>query len=204
MKSKKGLTVTLGVAGAGVLLLFLLGVKGCADYNRIITADETATQTWGNVQSDLQRRSDLIPNLVATVKGAAKHENETLTAVIRARSQATSVQVAASDLSNPEAMQSFVQAQQQLSGALSRLLVTVEKYPELRANQNFQDLQIQLEGSENRINISRKRYNEAVQRLNVTLRRFPLSVINRWFAHVQPKTPFEAAPQAAVAPAVEF
>jgi LemA protein len=168
----------------------------------MVGLDETVKNRWANVQSDYQRRADLIPNLVNTVKGAANFEQETLTRVIEARSRATSMNVNPGDLT-PENMARFQQAQSQLSGALSRLLVTVEQYPQLRANENFLDLQKQLEGTENRIKVSRNDFNASVQQYNGTVRRFPNNLFAGMFGfHVRPA--FEADPGADRAPSVDF
>jgi LemA protein len=168
----------------------------------MVSQDENVKTRWANVQSDYQRRSDLIPNLVNTVKGAANFEQETLTRVIEARAKATSVNVNTEDLT-PEKIAQFQQAQSQLSGALSRLLVTVEQYPELRANQNFLDLQKQLEGTENRIKVSRNDFNTAVQGYNNTVRKFPNNVFAGMFGF-RPRQPFAADPGAERAPQVTF
>jgi LemA protein len=184
----------------GVILL--LGGCGCGRYNQMVSQDENVKAKWANVQSDYQRRSDLIPNLVSTVKGAANFEQETLTRVIEARSKATSVNVNAEDLT-PEKIAQFQQAQAQLSGALSRLLVTVEQYPELKANQNFLDLQKQLEGTENRIKVSRNDFNGAVQGYNNTVRQFPNNIFAGMFGF-RPRQPFTADPGAERAPEVKF
>jgi LemA protein len=168
----------------------------------MVNQDENVKAKWANVQSDYQRRSDLIPNLVNTVKGAANFEQETLTRVIEARSKATSVNVNADNLT-PERIAQFQQAQSELSGALSRLLVTVEQYPELRANQNFMDLQKQLEGTENRIKVSRNDFNTAVQGYNNTVRQFPNNVFAGMFGF-RARQPFTADPGADRAPEVKF
>lgn len=185
-----------------VLFILILGGCGCSGYNKMVNLDEDVKAKWGNVQSDYQRRSDLIPNLVNTVKGAANFETETLTKVIEARSKATSVNINAGDLT-PEKMAQFQQAQGELSGALSRLLVTVEKYPELKANQNFLDLQKQLEGTENRIKVSRNDFNTAVQGYNSTVRRFPNNLFAGMFGF-KVRDSFKADPGAERAPEVKF
>ncbi|AXY75868.1 LemA family protein [Paraflavitalea soli] len=185
-----------------VLFILILGGCGCSGYNKMVNLDEDVKAKWGNVQSDYQRRSDLIPNLVNTVKGAANFETETLTKVIEARSKATSVNINAGDLT-PEKMAQFQQAQGELSGALSRLLVTVEKYPDLKANQNFQDLQKQLEGTENRIKVSRNDFNTAVQGYNSTVRRFPNNLFAGMFGF-RVRDSFKADPGAERAPEVKF
>ncbi len=183
-------------------LILLLGGCGCSGYNSMVQLDENVKAKWANVQSDYQRRADLIPNLVNTVKGAANFEQETLTRVIEARSKATQTTINPGDLT-PENIERFQQAQGELSGALSRLLVTVERYPELKANQNFLDLQKQLEGTENRIKVSRNDFNTAVQGYNQVVRRFP----NNLFAGIfgfGVKQPFQADPGAQNAPTVDF
>ncbi|MBC7829251.1 MAG: LemA family protein [Chitinophagaceae bacterium] len=182
--------------------ILLLGGCGCGRYNDMVTQDENVKAKWANVQSDYQRRADLIPNLVNTVKGAANFEQTTLTQVIEARAKATSVNVNAEDLT-PEKIAQFQQAQAQLSGALSRLLVTVEQYPELKANQNFLDLQKQLEGTENRIKVSRNDFNTAVQSYNNTVRKFPNNIFAGMFGF-KPRAPFTADPGAERAPEVKF
>lgn len=185
--------------GVVVLLLFF----GVSKYNSLVQQRQNVRQSWAQVENQYQRRADLIPNLVNTVKGAADFEQQTLTDVIEARSRATSIQVTADDLDNPQQMQRFQQAQQQLSGALSRLLVTVEKYPELKANQNFRDLQVQLEGTENRISTERQRFNEAVQQYNTTVQSFPDNLFAGLFGFDQ-KAYFEAEEGASEVPEVEF
>jgi LemA protein len=182
---------------------FLLGLSGCG-YNEMQAKEEAVNAAWGDVQAAYQRRADLVPNLVETVKAYAKHENETLTQVTEARSRVGSIQVGKEVLSQPQAMQQFEQAQSQLGGALSRLLVVVEKYPDLKANQNFLDLQSQLEGTENRINVARVRYNRAVQEFNTSIRTFPNSLTNSWFLHLSRKEPFKADEGAQAAPKVKF
>lgn len=187
----------------GVGALILLFLYGISLNNTLIEKEESVNQAWAQVENQYQRRSDLIPNLVNTVKGAADFEQETLTEVIEARSRATSIEVSADDLNDPQKVEQFRQAQQQLSGALSRLLVTVERYPELKANQNFRDLQVQLEGTENRIATERKRYNSTVQSYNTSIRRFPGNV----FAGIlgfDSKAYFEAEQGAEQAPEVQF
>ena len=179
------------------------GCDGCGTYNNLVTADEQVEQAWGNVQSTYQRRLDLIPNLVSTVQGAADFEQETLSAVTNARARATSINLSADDLSDPAKMQQFQQAQTQLTGALSRLLVVSENYPQLRATEAFRDLQVQLEGTENRINVARTRYNEAVRAYNTKVRRFPAALFAGVFGFGR-RTPFEAESGAERAPTVDF
>ncbi|MBN2732480.1 MAG: LemA family protein [Balneolaceae bacterium] len=189
------------IIGIGVIVL--LAIWGVSSYNGLVEKQENVNQSWAQVENQYQRRSDLVPNLVNTVKGAADFEQETLTEVIEARSRATSVQVNAEDLDDPQKLQQFQQAQQQLSGALSRLLVTVEKYPELQANQNFRDLQVQLEGTENRIATERQRFNESAQTYNTATRRFPTSIFASLFGFDR-KAYFEAEQGAEEVPEVQF
>ncbi|MGC9470601.1 MAG: LemA family protein [Bacteroidales bacterium] len=174
---------------------------GCG-YNSMVTMDEQVASQWAQVENAYQRRADLIPNLVNTVKGYADFEQETLTRVIEARAQATSVNIQPDNL-NPEALQQFEQAQEGLSSALSRLLVTVERYPELKANQNFLELQAQLEGTENRIAVERRRFNEVTRQYNSYIRRFPQLITAAVFGF-EKKAYFEAAPGAEEVPTVEF
>lgn len=161
--------------GIIVVLIIIIIAWSSGIYNSAVDREATAQQTWADVESSYQRRNDLIGNLVNTVQGAAEFERGTLTDVIEARSKATSVNVDASNL-NPEQMEQFRAAQGEVSSALSRLLVTVERYPDLKANQNFLNLQSQLEGTENRINVARNRYNEAVTEYNRYIRRFPNNI----------------------------
>ena len=185
----------------GVLALIVF--YGISVNNSLVTAEEGVNAAWAQVENQYQRRADLIPNLVNTVQGAADFESETLQDVIEARSRATSVNIDANDLNNPQAFQQFQEAQGQLSGALSRLLVTVERYPELQANQNFRDLQAQLEGTENRISTERMRFNQAAQAYNTSIRRFPTSVIASITGFEQ-KQYFQAEQGAEQAPEVDF
>jgi LemA protein len=186
------------------LLLVLLSLLSGCGYNTMQANEEAVTAAWGNVESSYQRRADLIPNLVEVVKGYAKHESETLQAVTEARAKVGSMQVSKDILNNPESLNKFQQAQGQLSGALSRLMVVVEKYPDLKANQNFMDLQKQLEGTENRINVARERYNKAVQIFNTSIRTFPNSMTNSMLLHLQRKEAFKAEEGAKVAPKIKF
>lgn len=192
-------TITLIVIIAAILLL---GGCGCSGYNSMVSLDENVKTKWANVQSDYQRRADLIPNLVNTVKGAANFEQETLTRVIEARAKATQTTIDPANL-NAENIQRFQQAQGELSSALSRLLVTVERYPELKANQNFLNLQTQLEGTENRIKVSRNDFNASVQSYNQTVRKFPNNIFAGMFGF-NVRQPFQADPGAQTAPRVEF
>jgi len=186
-----------------LICLMLSLLSGCG-YNTMQANEEAVIAAWGNVESSYQRRADLIPNLVEVVKGYAKHESETLLGVTEARAKVGSMQVSKDVLSNPEAMNKFQQAQGQLTGALSRLMVVVEKYPDLKANQNFMDLQKQLEGTENRINVARERYNASVQVFNTSIRTFPNSLTNSMILHLQRKEAFKAEEGAKVAPKVKF
>ena len=186
-----------------LLGLIVLMATGCG-YNKLQVMEEAVFKAWGDIESNLQRRADLIPNLVATVKGYAAHERETLEAVIEARAKATSVQVSTKDLGNAQAMQSLLNAQGGLSSALARLMVVVERYPDLKANQNFLDLQNQLEGTENRINVARQRYNKAVELFNGAIRKFPNSITNSLLLHLDRKEYFQAESGAQEAPKIKF
>ncbi len=183
------------------MLLSLL--TGCG-YNTMQANEEAVTAAWGDVEASYQRRADLIPNLVEVVKGYAKHEADTLKAVTEARAKVGSVQASKELMNDPQAFAKFQQAQGELSGALSRLMVVVEKYPDLKANQNFLDLQNQLEGTENRINVARVRYNKSVQEFNTSIRTFPNSLINSLMLHLARKEPFKAEEGAKVAPKIKF
>jgi LemA protein len=182
----------------GLLIIFGISVN-----NGLVEREENVESAWAQVENQYQRRADLIPNLVNTVRGAADFEQETLTAVINARSQATSINVSATDLNDPAKIAQFQEAQQQLSGALSRLLVSVERYPELKANTNFRDLQAQLEGTENRLSTERMRFNKAAQGYNTSLRKFPTSIIAS-IGGFDRKAYFEAEKGAEQAPTVDF
>lgn len=184
-------------------IVALLVIFGISSYNSLVQKQETVNQSWAQVENQYQRRSELIPNLVNTVKGAANFEQETLTQVTEARSRASSIQVTAADLNDPEKLAQFQQAQSQLSGALSRLLATVERYPELKANQNFLELQSQLEGTENRIATERMRFNQAVQTYNTSIRTFPSNIFAGIFGF-DSKAYFEAEEGAQEAPEVNF
>ena len=188
----------------GVILFILLigGCGGISSYNKMVSLDETVKAKWGTVQASYQRRSDLIPNLVATVKGAANFEKSTLVDVTNARAKATSIQVDPTKLT-PEKIQEFQAAQGQLTSALSRLLVASEKYPDLKATQNFSDLQSSIEGSENRINVSRMDFNNAVQDYNTKIRSFPSNII-AGMGGFKEKGSFTAEPAAQNAPKVQF
>lgn len=182
-----------------VVVAFLFSSCG---YNKMVEMDEQVTSQWAQVENVYQRRADLIPNLVNTVKGYAAHESETLEGVIEARSKATSINVDPKNLT-PETIQQFNQAQEGLSSALSRLMVVVESYPDLKANQNFLDLQAQLEGTENRITVERQKFNETTQTYNAYIRKFPQVIYAGWFGF-EKKTYFEAQQGAEKAPEVKF
>jgi LemA protein len=186
-----------------LLFLVVLSLGGCG-YNVMQKNEEAVKAAWGDVEAAYQRRSDLIPNLVEVVKGYAKHESETLKAVTEARAKVGSIQVSKDMIDDPKAVAQFQQAQGSMSSALSRLMVVVERYPDLKANQNFRDLQHQLEGTENRINVARVRYNKAVQDFNVSIRIFPNSLTNSLILHLKPKESFKAEAGAEKAPKVKF
>ena len=183
-------------------LILLLGGCGCSGYNGLVQMDQNVKGKWANVESDYQRRSDLIPNLVNTVKGAAEFEKSTLEAVVNARAQATQTKIDVTNLS-PEKVAEFQKAQSQLSGAIGRLLVTMEKYPELKATDAFRDLQSQLEGTENRIKVSRNDFNSAVQEYNTSVKKFPMVLFSGIFGFKE-KGFFAAEAGAEKAPTVDF
>ncbi len=191
----KGLWITLGV----IVLLVLFGISR---YNGLVTADESISGQWAQVEAAYQRRADLIPNLVSTVKGYADFEQETLTQVIEARSKATSIQIDPSNLT-PESIANFQKAQDQLSGALSRLLVSVERYPDLKANQSFMALQDELTNTENKINFERNKFNDRVKEYNATIRRIPNNFV-AGFAGLQARGYFESVEGSETAPKVTF
>lgn len=188
------------IAILGILILIVL-MGGCS-YNGLVSQDESVKTAWAKVQSDYQRRADLIPNLVNTVKGAANFEQKTLTDVINARANATSIKFTADQLT-PENIQKFQEAQAQLNGSLSRLMAVAENYPQLKANENFRDLQAQIEGTENRIKVSRNDFNDAVQTYNKKVRSFPTNLLAGIFGF-SAKAYFEADAGADKAPKVEF
>lgn len=192
-----------GAVVLGVIVLVVLGfaVMAWSNYNRLVDLDEGVESAWAQVENAYQRRADLIPNLVATVQGAADFERETLESVVRARAEAT--QVRFDGPPSPEQLEQFQAAQGELSSALSRLLVTVERYPELGATEAFRDLQAQLEGTENRISVERRRFNEAAQALNSAVRRFPANLVAGIFGF-DSRAYFEAREGADEPPAVEF
>lgn len=194
--------------GLGCLVVVLVGVLvlgglAARAYNHLNAADQAVSAAWAQVENVYQRRADLIPNLVETVKGAANFEKETLQAVVQARASATQVKLDAQSIKDPEAFARFQKAQDSLSSALSRLLVTVEKYPDLKANQNFRDLQVQLEGTENRISVERGRFNDATQGYNTHRRSFPTVIVAN-FAGFKERPYFKAAEGSEKAPAVKF
>ena len=195
---KKGTIILLSVLGA-LLLLVVICVSA---YNKLVTMSEDVDAKWANVESVYQRRADLIPNLVATVKGYAEHEESTLQAVTDARTRATSINIDPAT-ATPEQMEAWMAAQDELSSALDRLIAVAESYPDLKASQNVLSLQSQLEGTENRISVERQNYNNAVKEYNVAVRRFPSNIVASMFGF-EPKTMFEAQVGAEVAPVVEF
>ncbi|MBF0298129.1 MAG: LemA family protein [Oligoflexia bacterium] len=180
-----------------------INITSCG-YNTIQSNDEAVSAAWGDVEASYQRRNDLIPNLVEVVRGYAKHEADTLKAVTEARAKVGSMQLSKEMLNDPKALENFQNAQGQLTSALSRLMVVVEQYPQLKANQNFMDLQNQLEGTENRINVARVRYNKAVQEFNTSIRIFPNSLTNSLLLHLPRKNAFKAEEQSKIAPKVKF
>jgi LemA protein len=188
-----------------VIAVLVLGIGGWAVSvnNQLVVLDQNVAEKWSQVQNVYQRRADLIPNLVETVKGFAAQERTVLEEVTRARASATSIQLTPEALNDPKALERFQAAQNQLTGALSRLLITVERYPDLKSNQNFLALQSQLEGTENRITVERRRFNESVRDYNTRMRLFPGSVVAR-VAGYQPKAFFDAAPDAQTVPKVKF
>ncbi len=188
---------------SAMVLAVAMTLTGCG-YNTMQQQEEKVFKAWGDVEATLQRRADLIPNLVETVKGYASHERQTLEAVVNARAKATSVKLSADDLSDAAALQRLQQSQGELSSALSRLLVVVEQYPDLKANENFKDLQNQLEGTENRINVARQRYNEAAEEFNGSIRSFPNSLTNSLLLHLKRKEYVKADEAAKAAPKVKF
>lgn len=195
---KKGTIILICIAGALLLFAGFCITK----YNGLVDANAEVEKKWADVESVYQRRADLIPNLVATVKGYAEHEESTLQAVTDARTRATSITIDPAT-ATPEQMEAWMAAQDEVSGALGRLLAVAESYPDLKANQNFLQLQAQLEGTENRISVERQRYNEAVKEYNVMVRRFPNNIIASMFGF-DAKSMFEAQAGAEVAPVVVF
>lgn len=203
MAMSKGMKIGCGV-GVGLLVIAIILISWIVGvYNNLVTLDEQVTQSWSQVENQYQRRADLIPNLVNTVKGVADFEKETFTQVTEARSRVNQINVSPDMLNDPQAFQQFQAAQDNLGSALSRLLVTVEKYPELKANENFLQLQAQLEGTENRISVERRNFNQSVQGYNTTIRRFPANIVAN-FSGFSEKQYFKAIEGSDVAPKVEF
>ncbi len=199
---KKGCLIGIIIVAFLALVVISVVLWGTKVYNGMVTMNEDVTSQWGNVETAYQRRSDLIPNFVNTVKGAANFEQTTLTQVIEARSKATSVSIDPTKMT-AENMQQFQQAQGQVSSALSRLMVVVEKYPELKATQNFRDLQVELEGTENRISVERRKFNDLARGYNTYVKRFPQNFIAGMFGF-QSKPYFDAVEGAEKAPEVKF
>jgi LemA protein len=202
-----GTKVILGIVGAIVLIAIVVGLSVVGPYNTLVRLDQAAQAQWAQVENVYQRRADLVPNLVETVKGAANFEKETLTAVTEARAKVGQVTPGAMQniINDPAAFQRFQQAQDGLSSALSRLMVVAERYPELKATQNFRDLQVQLEGTENRIAVERMRFNESAEAFNTQRESFPTVLIAGFFGQkFQPKAYFKAQTGAEKAPAVKF
>jgi LemA protein len=199
---KKGCLVSIIIVAFLALVVLSIVMWGTKVYNGMVTMQESVTSQWGNVETAYQRRSDLIPNFVNTVKGAANFEQTTLTQVIEARAKATSINIDPTKMT-AENMQQFQQAQGQVSSALGRLMVVMEQYPELKATQNFRDLQVELEGTENRISTERRKFNEVALTYNTYIRRFPQNFLAGMFGF-QSKPYFEAAEGADKAPVVTF
>ncbi|MDD6495584.1 MAG: LemA family protein [Prevotella stercorea] len=195
MKKNKGLIIT-------IVVIVLVALWGISSYNGLVGMDENVSNKWANVETQYQRRSDLIPNLVNTVKGYAKHESQTLEAVMAARSQATQVKIDPSNCT-PQQLAAYQKAQGDVTTALGKLLAITENYPDLKANQNFLELQSQLEGTENRINVARKDFNDSAKKYNTSLRRFPRNIIASIFGF-EKRNYFEAEAGAEKAPKVEF
>lgn len=195
MKKNKGLIIT-------IVVIVLVALWGILSYNGLVEMDEKVSNQWANVETQYQRRSDLIPNLVNTVKSYAKHESQTLEAVMAARSQATQVKIDPSNCT-PQQLAAYQKAQGDVTTALGKLLAITENYPDLKANQNFLELQSQLEGTENRINVARKDFNDTAKKYNTSLRRFPRNIIASMFGF-EKRNYFEAEAGAEKAPKVEF
>lgn len=195
MKKNKGLIIT-------IVVIVLVALWGISSYNGLVGMDENVSNQWANVETQYQRRSDLIPNLVNTVKGYAKHESQTLEAVMAARSQATQVKIDPSNCT-PQQLAAYQKAQGDVTTALGKLLAITENYPDLKANQNFLELQSQLEGTENRINVARKDFNDSAKEYNTSLRRFPRNIIASMLGF-EKRNYFEAEAGAEKAPKVEF
>ncbi|HAB51734.1 MAG: LemA family protein [Ignavibacteria bacterium RIFOXYB2_FULL_35_12] len=200
---KKGTIIGLSIAGIIILLLVILISWGISTYNNLVTINEEVNQSWSQVENQYQRRADLIPNLVNTVKGYADFERGVLTDVTEARAKVSQFNITPEVLNDPQAFQKFEQLQGNLSSALSRLLVTVENYPNLKANENFLQLQAQLEGTENRISVERRKFNLTVQNYNTTIKRFPSAFFAGIFGFRE-KSYFKSIPGSEAPPKVEF
>jgi LemA protein len=196
---KKGLIIGIGI----VVIIFLIISSFTGTYNKLVTLDEKVTEGWSQVENQYQRRADLVPNLVETVKGVANFKKETYTAVTEARAKVGQINISPEMLSDPRAFAQFQQAQDKLSGALSRLLVAVENYPQLKANENFLQLQAQLEGTENRISVERRKFNQAVQQYNTAIRKFPANFVAN-FGGFTAKQYFKSQAGSENAPKVKF
>jgi LemA protein len=197
--------LAIGCLGIILLGVIIIGLAAIGSYNSLVKLDQTVRAQWGQVENVYQRRADLVPNLVETVKGAAAFEKDTFTAVTEARSKVGQIQLGENLINNPESFAEFQQAQEGLSSALSRLLVVMEKYPDLTATQNFRDLQVQLEGTENRITVERMRFNETARAFNTKRMSFPMVLIAGFFGdRFREKPYFEAQPGAETAPKVKF
>lgn len=199
----KGMMIGCAIGGVILLAVGMLVIWGISSYNSMVSLEQSVIQQWSQVENQYQRRADLIPNLVNTVKGYADFEKEVLTKVTEARSRVSQFNITPEVLNDPQAFAKFQSLQGELSGALSRLLVTVENYPQLKANENFLQLQAQLEGTENRISVERKKFNEVVQTYNTTIKRFPASMLAGMFGFGE-KQYFRAIQGAETPPKVEF
>lgn len=200
---KKGALVGCSVAGVILLIVIILVMWGVNVYNNLVTLNENVNQRWSQVENQYQRRADLIPNLVNTVKGYAEHEKDVLTQVTEARASVGQLKATPEILNDPNAFQKYQQAQSNLRSALDRLMVVVENYPNLKANENFLQLQAQLEGTENRIAVERMKFNESVQQFNTVIKRFPAAIF-AGIAGFHEKQYFKSAPGAETVPKVEF
>ncbi len=200
---KRGTLIGCSIGGVILIIVAALVIWGISSYNQLVQINESVNESWSQVENQYQRRADLIPNLVNTVKGYADFERGVLTDVTEARAKVSQMQVTPEVLNDPQAFQKFEQAQGQLSGALSRLLVTVENYPELKANENFLQLQAQLEGTENRISVERRRFNQVVREYNTTIKRFPMSIVAGITGYGE-KQYFKAVAGSETPPKVEF
>ena len=199
----KGMMIGCAIGAVVLLAVGMLVIWGISSYNNMVSLDQAVIQSWAQVENQYQRRADLIPNLVNTVKGYADFEKEVLTKVTEARARVSQFNITPEVLNDPQAFAKFQSLQGELSGALSRLLVTVENYPQLKANENFLQLQVQLEGTENRISVERKKFNEVVQSYNTTIKRFPASLLAGMFGFGE-KQYFKAIQGSDTAPKVEF